>query len=203
MSNKTEVSEVFFKSGVLHGPCRRVAMKKFREFRQQLDFVGAFRCGKPFGWCWEYREGGGYLTGEVDEDGKFTGGDIAFLYPDLSTALVGRFEDGIMMEARETHLTDVSLDLRTYNMRATFAEPKANSSSVKYSKATSTFIGNDPLVPDPYESKMVEVRKSHVENSGSGLFAKQKLPKGTIAAFYNGIRYENIYKKTREISNII
>ena len=72
-------------------------MKKFREFRRQLLFIGKYRNGKPAGNCWEYREGGGFIYGEPDDSGKFTGDQIAFIYPDLETALVGRFVDGVMV----------------------------------------------------------------------------------------------------------
>jgi len=40
VTDETEVTDCFFKNGCMHGPARRFVMKKFREFRQQLDFVG-------------------------------------------------------------------------------------------------------------------------------------------------------------------
>ena len=42
----------------------------------------------------------GFLYGEVDQEGKFTGDEITFLYPDLLTGLRGKFVDGEIQEAR-------------------------------------------------------------------------------------------------------
>ena len=45
-----------------------------------------------------------------------------------------------------------------------------------------------PLLPDPYESAMVEVKESSVEGANEGLFARKSVEPNTILAFYNGIR---------------
>ena len=104
-----QISDCFFRHSSLHGPLRRFKLKKFREFRQQLDFVGTYRSGKPSGVCWQYREGGGWLVGTVDpRNGEFTGETgITYLYPDLYTALTGAFRNGVMTAASTTHLIDV------------------------------------------------------------------------------------------------
>jgi len=39
-----------------------------------------------------------------------TGPEIAYLYPDLRTALVGRYEDGELVEARPATLSAVTWD---------------------------------------------------------------------------------------------
>ena len=73
VDSSTQVTDCFFHRSCLHGPARKFTMKKFREFRQQLDFIGTYRCGKPYGMCWNYQEGGGYLVGKVDpKTGEFT-----------------------------------------------------------------------------------------------------------------------------------
>ena len=36
----------------------------------------------------------------VDENGEFTGDNIAFIYQDLELALVGKFKNGIMVRKR-------------------------------------------------------------------------------------------------------
>ena len=38
--------------------------------------------------------GGGCVVGPVNEEGVLTGDDIAYLYPDFHTALLGHFSDG-------------------------------------------------------------------------------------------------------------
>ena len=84
-------------------------MKKFREFRQQLLFVGHYLNGRPFGPCWQYKEGGGFLYGSPDTSGQFTGDRLAFIYPDLSTSLLGKFVDGVMDAAQEVNILEVSI----------------------------------------------------------------------------------------------
>ena len=38
--------------------------------------------------------GGGCVVGPVNEEGALTGDNIAYLYPDFHTALLGHFNDG-------------------------------------------------------------------------------------------------------------
>jgi len=38
-----------------------------------IGFLGHFKDGRPFGICWRELLGGGWLYGEVNEEGHFTG----------------------------------------------------------------------------------------------------------------------------------
>ena len=67
-----------------------------------LSFVGWFEEGKPVGPYWRALLGGTYLYGVVDENGEFTGPDIAFIYQDLELALVGEFQKGLMVSEIDT-----------------------------------------------------------------------------------------------------
>ena len=49
---------------------------------------------------------------------------------------------------------------------------------------------SNPTYPDPYESRIVQVRFSYVEGANEGLFARLKIEPNTILAFYNGIRLD-------------
>ena len=44
------------------------------------------------------------------------------------------------------------------------------------------------LLPDPYETSMVEVRQSSVPGAEEGLFARRDVVPDTVLAFYNGVR---------------
>ena len=52
-------------------------------------------------------------------------------------------------------------------------------------------------LPDPYEAQLVEICSSSVSGGGEGLCAKVKIPSGTIASYYHGVRMkpvdENIF----------
>ena len=107
---------------------------------------------------------------------------MAFLYPDLQTALLGSFENGRMVAALPTRLTDLVLDPETQIFTPVFEASTSNTGVdlpvLKYSISTRTFIADQPLVPDPYETELVEVKQSQVSGGGSGLYARKDIPKG-------------------------
>ena len=68
------------------------------------------RNGKPFGTCWKLFRWGGCVVGRVDEDGELTGPDLAYIYPDLTTVLVGTFKKGELVSGQVSSLASVRLD---------------------------------------------------------------------------------------------
>ena len=172
--------EGYFKDSVLHGFCR------YFDKEKHLTFIGMHRNGKPFGTCWKLIKGGGYIVGRVNEDGQLTGSDIAYLFPNIETAFVGQFVDGVLKEARVSKICDVILDYGCIKVPK-FAEPTGPMYQRELS--TSEFVTNSPLLKDPYEEKMVFVKQSLVEGAQEGLFSRQAVKANTIMAFYNGIRY--------------
>ena len=62
-----------------------------------LSYIGWFKEGKPTGPSWRSFIGDTYIYGTLDENGDFTGPDIAFIYQDLELALVGQFNKGMMV----------------------------------------------------------------------------------------------------------
>ena len=65
--------------------------------------VGLFKDHKPQGLTWQWKSERmleGFLYGEVDEEGRFTGEEITYIYPDLLTGLHGKFLNGEVVEAR-------------------------------------------------------------------------------------------------------
>jgi len=87
------ILEGWFQHGYLHGPA------KGTHSNGKLSWVGWFQAGLAVGTCWQSVEGDAWLVGKVDKDGRMTGDEIAFLYPDLSTALLGTFEEGVLVSA--------------------------------------------------------------------------------------------------------
>ena len=49
-------------------------------------------------------------------------------------------------------------------------------------------MAKNPLLPEPWEATLSYVKQSNLDQGGEGLFTKQKRPKGSILALYNGIR---------------
>ena len=58
----------------------------------------------------------------------------------------------------------------------------------KYDKSTGTQISSCPRLCDPYEQHFVEIGPSLIPDAGQGLFAKSRIDRNTVVAFYNGVR---------------
>ena len=50
------------------------------------------------------------MVGDLDQGGSYTG-EAAYLYPDLSTAIVGKFDAGKLIVGREARLVGLDCDL--------------------------------------------------------------------------------------------
>ncbi len=152
----------FAKDGVLHGFCRKFDVKN------RLTWVGMYRNGLPFGTCWKIIRGGGCVVGKVDEDGNLSGNDIIYLFPDFRTGFVGSFKDGVLVYARAASLSGTNTEgsIRVPVM----TEPEGR----MYAREISTHeaVTASPTLPDPYESTMIQVKKSRVMGANDGLFAR-------------------------------
>ena len=69
-----------------------------------LAFVCRYHKGKAVGPCWRQTIGGGFLYSMSD---KFTGDDVAYIYPDLRLAMVGKFKGGVMVSAKKATVRKV------------------------------------------------------------------------------------------------
>ena len=136
--------------------------------------------------CWSLLPGGGFVVGKVNEEGELTGEDsIAYIYPDLVTCLVGRFRAGVFLRGVRGRVTGV----RQHYSCIKVPQFELDDSEL-YEREVSTcdFMTQNPMLTDPYEEEMVEVRQSRVEGGEEGLFSRKDVKAGTVLAFYNGIR---------------
>jgi len=172
-----------FQHGYLHGPVSGGG----GHGDSGLSWIGHYRAGLPHGTCWVSMLGGGWLVGRVDDTGAFTGADIAFLYPDLSTALVGEWRDGQLVAGRSSRLTRLQ---EVHGVLVPSFTIPDNSTTNHYERwiSTDSCMLCPPHRQDPYESTLVRVAMSEVEGGGEGLYARKNIPAGTLIAFYNGIR---------------
>ena len=46
------------------------------------ETVSFYSRGKRVGTAWEFKVGGGYVVGKVDNQGELTGAEVAYVYPD-------------------------------------------------------------------------------------------------------------------------
>ncbi len=156
----------------------------------ELVQVGTFKGGRSVGPHWRRTEGGGFLYGTLDGRGSFTGERNAFLYPDLRTALMGRFEGGKMVAALEAEVVSAERDRQTGTLLELRFSPPSSPEREEFSFAPSTLteIRCPMFRLDPLERKTVLVGTSRLEGAGEGLFAARSIREGETVAFYNGIR---------------
>ena len=73
---------------------------------------------------------------------------------------------------------------------------------IKCDVSTNLVISNYPLIPDLFESRIVEVKSSGLgTNAGQGLYSKINIHQGQIIALYNGIRIKSSRNDTSSNQN--
>lgn len=172
-----------FIDGKLHGPVLGLSS------RGRLAWAGIFKHGRPYGSHWRGLEGGVFQYGHVGPKGLFSGRKNAFLYPDLKTALYGKFKNGRMTETVPVNVKEVFLEKTGTILRIKFSKPDFCAPTYKFWPSSLNVVAVPPLLEDPYEQKYVYAGKSSMsDHAGDGLFLKRDVPANTTIAFYNGIR---------------
>lgn len=126
------------------------------------------------------------------KSGKATGDDLAFIYPDMETALHGKFRNFEMISAEEAEVKNVSCD--EYGIpEVTGYDLKGGPRFYYESPSNVSFGGGKGFegIQDPYEKKWLKVAPSSIPHSGMGVFARRDIPAGRTAAFYSGFRFGN------------
>ena len=54
--------------------------------------------------------------------------------------------------------------------------------------STSTRLSSNPMLRDPYESKMVTVKTSSLPKAGEGVFVDKDVGEHTVVSYFNGVR---------------
>jgi len=108
----------------------------------------------------------------------------AYLYPDFFTSIVGVWQDHLLLRGKTTTLGE-ACQLIGGSWKLRFSEPSGP--NLFYSPPSHYSLGApDPLLPNPYESRTVEVRESSHEGAGEGLWATRDLLPGEVVAYYSG-----------------
>ncbi len=191
-TNEGGAMDMVFDRGVAHGPARRFSPDG------ALQWTGRYRFGVPIGICWRSNDAVGWYAGTCNRSGRMTGQDVIYLYPDLHFALVGEWRNDCMRHAVLAQVT--SLEIRD-GMPFPIVEPVASSSDVfRMDVSGYSIISSEPLLRDPYEANLVEVRPSNMPEGGEGLFARKELPAGTVVSFYNGIRFHDCHVSVTNVA---
>ena len=70
-------------------------------------WLGQYRGGRPWGLSWQAVLGQAWLVGGLDSQGQMTG-QLAFIYPDLKTAIVGEFSRGKLLSGFQSRVVGLS-----------------------------------------------------------------------------------------------
>ena len=93
------------------------------------------------------------MVGRLDSNGNFTGRDLVYMYPDHETALLGTWVRGRMVSSNPAIITAVT---REENMMRLELR-KISTSSYSYDPSSRHVISRQPLLSDPYETRLVTV----------------------------------------------
>ena len=133
----------------------------------------------------------GHLHGSIDPtDGSITGNNISYIYPDMETALLGRFKYGKMQDAQESILLDLKCNRGGLLYVSQYSKPDSRSPHYYYEPPNNVSFGSGPPgAVDPYEHKWLELRSANNANMGQGVFTKIDIEPHTLVSSYNGFVY--------------
>jgi len=142
---------------------------------------------KEFAWQWQSeRMLEGFLYGKVDKEGKFTGNDIIYIYPDFQTGLQGQFEDGLVVAARPISIIGERCQNGIKEILTSFIASDDTIWTRQISN--STHISDFPKIMDPHEKRSVFLGNSAIAGGGEGIFARRPFLPGQLVSYFNGIR---------------
>ena len=161
---------------------------------KNLGFIGHYKNGVPYGYCWKGLFGGPWIYGMVDTSGHFTGEHISFINQDVSTAFKGSFEKGIMIDARPVEVVGERCNDEGIKILK-FSSPNiASNHSYHFERPTAHSYGDQPLLVDPLDDKYIRLGESSINTNedsqvykANGAFAKIDIPSGTVIAHNNGL----------------
>ena len=110
----------------------------------------------------------------------------------MRTALIGKFENGVMVEGRPTKILAERCNDGLKEILV--SPPETNSRVFRFQRNTRVRI-HQPKIMDPFEKNSVFVSKT--ANSGEGLFARRNIETNEVVAYYSGV-----ILKTEEINQM-
>ena len=168
--------------------------RSFDSAHKGIGYIGYYSNSKASGTFWAGMKGGkptGHLHGVVDPaDGSITGDNISYIYPDMETALLGKFKDRKMQNAQESVLLDLRCSENGLMYVYRYSTPDSKSPHYYYEPPSNVSFGSGPPgALDPYEYKWLELRDANNKSMGEGVFTKINIKPDTLISSYNGFIY--------------
>ena len=117
--------------------------------------ISHFEAGSPRGLTWRWQSERileGFLYGDLEDGGRFTGDDLIYIYPDLETGLRGRFVDGEAVAVRSVLLTSERCNQGLREVRTRNTE---DATTWRRRLSDRFHISDHPLVMEPHEARSV------------------------------------------------
>ena len=173
-----------------------------------LGFIGHYKNGIPSGHCWKGLLGGSWIYGKVDDNGDFSGDDIAYINQDMSTAFRGRFSKGVMIKAKSVDVIGHKCNkegIKIIEFSNSSSSCSSSDEEYHFERPTFNSFGDQPLMIDPLDRKYVRLGISNINTKEksriieqNGAFANIDIPPGTVFAHNNGY----ILSKNQRITSI-
>ena len=113
----------------------------------------------------------------------------------MQTALVGKFQNGSMITAKESSITRERCNHGMKEIE--IKKPYPGSPIYKFTARSPTSIGDQPTLMDPYERKNVYVDKGIKDD---GIFARKDIDRHDLVVYYSGMLIDAYNKSVRHCS---
>ena len=142
------------------------------------------------------------MVGCSEKQNILSGPQIAYVYPDAFTSILGQFENETLVKGRLHELVDIIFEGKSPVPIFREAQLSISSSSKQttdyvYEPANQTYLGEHALQRDPYEAKYLYIANSNIKKAGRGVFLKRNVSEGEIVGFYNGVRLTGMESKIK------
>ena len=124
------------------------------------------------------------MVGPVDREGRHTGENIAYLYPDFTTGFLGNFRAGEFLSGRPAQLSSCYTD--SAGVLVPVLSPLPSPTHTRRVGNFGDLQDPEARLTDPYEDRNVYVAQSGLVGAEEGLFARRNLEVHQVIAFYNG-----------------
>ena len=111
-----------------------------------------------------------------------SGNNIVFIYPDMKTVLIGRFDKRRMIAAKPSKILAERCNKGIKEIKV--AKPKEDAPILTYSRPNRLRIGDQPRVMDPFTKKNIYIGNGTKDD---GVFAKRDMQKGDLVMYYSGL----------------
>ena len=141
-----------------------------------------------------------HLHGRIfNSNGRISGNNISYIYPDMETSFVGKFDNRVMKEARHARVSELKCDDNGIPYVSKFSDESLDAIFYYDPPSNISFGAGPERVRDPFDNKMVRLGPSGIPNSGDGVFLRKDVRKYSLVSSYLGYVYNdeqrNIYRR--------